>query len=460
MDPRLFLAIISAKLLKTAIKLGKRGGGTAAPGLLALKIHPKLIEKLSAKLKNGSVVISGTNGKTTTSRIIASILSETKIETIHNRAGSNLERGIASTLIDHTNLAGKINEKIGLFEVDEAVVPSAIAKIKPKTVILTNLFRDQLDRYGEVDKTRRLWREALEKLPATTTVILNTDDPGIAHLGHNLKAKVIYFGIEDETFGQKKLSQSADTKYCATCSTPLTYKLVFASHLGKYACKTCQTARPKPQIWASKIKLLGIVKSEVLVRAQKERLSLTIFAGGLYNVYNLLAAVAVVKAMGIDKKAIIEGVEKFKTVFGRIEKFQIQGRKILMFLVKNPTGFNEVIRTIFETDDKKNVLIAINDLLADGRDVSWLWDVDFEKMAGKVKDTVTSGIRSKDMRLRLKYAGIDSTKEYKNIKEAIEKIVEETKKGEEIYFLPTYTAMLETRKILTKMGYAKRFWED
>jgi len=460
MNLLLFIAIIFAKLLKIAIKLGKRGGGTAAPGLLALKIYPRLIEDLSSKLENGSVIISGTNGKTTTCRIISSILNEAKIETIHNRAGSNLERGIASTLIDRTSLTGKIKAKTGLFEVDEAVLPSAISKIKPKIVILTNLFRDQLDRYGEVDKTRRFWKEALKKLPSTATIILNADDPGIAHLGHNLKAKVVYFGIEDETFGQKELFRSADTKYCATCSTLLTYELVFASHLGKYTCKTCQSQRPKPQIWAAKIRLLGIEKSEVLVRAQKERFSLTLSAGGLYNVYNLLAAVAAAKALEIDKKAITGGVEKFKAVFGRIEKFQIQERKILMFLVKNPTGFNEVIRTIFETNDKKNVLIAINDLLADGRDVSWLWDVDFEKLADKVKNIVTCGIRAKDMSLRLKYAGIDGATATENIKEAIEKIVHETKNGEVIYFLPTYTAMLETRKILTKMGNAKRFWED
>jgi len=460
MDPLLFIAIFSAKFLKIVIKLSKRGGGTAAPGLLALKIYPRLIENLSLKLEDGSVVISGTNGKTTTSRIISSILNEAKIAVIHNRSGSNLERGIASTLIDHTGLTGKIKSKIGLFEVDEAVLPSAIAKIKPKIVILTNLFRDQLDRYGEVDKTRRLWKEALEKLPPTTTVILNTDDPGIAHLGHYLKTKVVYFGIEDETFGQKELFRSADTKYCATCSTPLTYELVFASHLGKYTCKTCQSERPKPQVWAAKIKLLGIEKSEVIVRAQKERFNLNFSAGGLYNIYNILAAVAAAKALEIDKRVITGGVEKFKTVFGRIEKFQIQGRKILMFLVKNPTGFNEVIRTIFETTDKKNVLISINDLLADGRDVSWLWDVDFEKLDGKVKNMVTCGIRAKDMSLRLKYAEIDGVTVTEKIKEAIEKIFDQTKKAEEIYFLPTYTAMLETRKILTKMSNAKRFWED
>jgi len=458
-NPRLLLAILTGKLTALAIKLSKKSGGTALPGLLTLKIEPDFLAKLANSFP--SIVISGTNGKTTTARIISSILEEKKLNIIHNRAGSNLERGIVSTLLKHSSLFGHVQADFGLWETDEAALPKILAKVKPRVIILTNLFRDQLDRYGEVDTLRKNWLTALKKLSGKTTIVLNADDPGIAHLGHNLNCQVIYFGLEDKNVCQGDLSRSADTKYCAYCTTPLTFEIVFASHLGKYFCPKCQKRRPETQVFAQNIKLQGAEESKLSLFLNNHHLPITFQAGGLYNIYNLLAAAAVASALKIPDNQIKNGIEKFTTAFGRIEKIEIEGKKIFLFLVKNPTGFNEVIRTIFADPKPKKILIAVNDLIADGRDISWLWDVDFEKLVGKISLAVISGTRAKDMNLRLKYAGVKSkTWEIDNLKKAIHMAIKQTKKGESIYFLPTYTAMLETKKILAQMGHTESFWEN
>lgn len=460
LDLKLTLAIISAKLLTKLIKLTNRGGGTAAPGLLALNLEPELIKRLVSKLPRGAVIISGTNGKTTTARILATILDQTKIKMIHNRAGSNLLRGIASAIITKSTLFGKIDAEMAIFEVDEATLPLILEQITPRVLVLTNLFRDQLDRYGEVNTISTKWKNALEKLPATTQVILNADDPAIAQLGDNLKAQVKYYGIEDISHNVGAVSRFADSKYCGYCATPLDYELVYISHLGKYSCPSCQKVRPQPEFTAVEIKFSGLKGTNLTVKLEGGRIQLNVPIPGLYNVYNILAATAVAFTLKIPLLQIKKGLVGFRAAFGRVEELKIDNHPVLMFLVKNPTGFNEVLRTLFSDQDQKQLLIAVNDLVADGRDVSWLWDVDFERMQGLVENLSVTGLRAYDIGLRLKYAGINNVQVESNFSAALTNAFIALKPGQILYILPTYTAMLELRKKLAKIAKTGHFWED
>lgn len=457
---RLILAILVSRIIRKAILVRKKSGASAAPGLYALKVDPNLIPKLCRNFKKGVILISGTNGKTTTSRMVSSILEKAGFVSIHNRSGSNLIRGIASVLLENTNLNGKFEADYAIFETDEAVLPLAILQTNPKVVLLTNLFRDQLDRYGEIDKIKKIWLEALLQLNKNSTVLLNADDPAISHLGHRLIAKVNYFGVEDNQVGEKQLSRFADAKYCGFCSSPLDYEIVYISHLGKFACPSCKNKRPEPQITATKINLIGIDKASFKLNIFNKRTQIKINLPGLYNVYNALAAASLANALAIDVGNIKEGLADFKAVFGRVEKFEIDGRKIWMFLIKNPTGFNEVIRTIFASEEKVNLLISINDKIADGKDISWLWDVDFERLVGKVKTLFISGTRAFDMALRLKYANLNAMQIQSDFDKSIKSVLEKTARSQTLFILPTYTAMLEIRSILEKKGLVHHFSKD
>ena len=471
---RFFLAIIVGKTIFFLTRTLGRGGGTAAPGLIANKLYPPLASQVTNQLKYGSVVITGTNGKTTTSRILSSILCQAGYKPIHNRAGSNLMRGVTSTLIEKCTLGGKIKANIGIWEIDEATFPHAVKDLNPKIVIITNLFRDQLDRYGEIDTIKKIWEESLLKLSRETVVILCGDDPNVASLGLNLKNKVFYFGIEDKSFVTKTLPHSADCKQCPRCGSFLSFSSCFFSHLSsQYTCTNCGFSRPPIDLICRKILFKDTKSTQVSLNTLTKQLNLKIYLSGLYNVYNLLAAVATAQVLKVTENEIEEGVLKFRPAFGRIEKISAGKKEILLLLCKNPTGFNEVLRTITRKKKKLNILIAINDCVADGRDVSWLWDVDFEVLREKTQSLIVSGVRAEDMALRLKYAGLEIGNWYaqgisrskqleieKSFQRAITLGLKRTKAKEALYILPTYTAMLEIRKVLNKMGLTHKSWED
>ncbi len=459
-DLRQSLAILIGKFILFFLEKVNFGGGTAAPGLLALKIDSQLLKKLSQNLKF-SLVVSGTNGKTTTSRMLASVLKSAGIPYFHNRTGSNLLRGITSELIKWSSLRGNLENKIGLWEVDEAVLPEAISQLKPKIVILTNLFRDQLDRYGEIDTLAKKWKQALKGLAETATVIINSDDPTVASLGKDLKTQVIYYGIKDKSLGSQTLSHASDATACPYCLRPLKYLSCFVSHLGRYQCLSCGQIQPKTQIFCSE----AVIEPENLkikINGQLIKVKLS----GIYNVYNVLASFATAKALKIDIKKVVEGFQNFQPAFGRFEAIQLAGGKNLkILLVKNPTGFNQVLKTLIRLAENKKValLIALNDLIADGRDVSWIWDVDMEMLRQlHLEALIVSGTRGYDMGLRLKHANfqfpISNFQIEEKLKTAVEKIINQNNK--DLYILPTYTAMLEIRKILNKMGLVHKTWED
>ncbi len=458
MDLKLFWAILIGKLTAKIIKLAG-GGATAAPGLYALKFDPSLVKKLNRKIKHGSIIVSGTNGKTTTARLAYNILS-TKYKIIHNRQGSNLLRGIASTLISQSSLFGKLKYDLAIWEVDEATLPEALKNVYPRAIVLLNLFRDQLDRYGEVDSLRNKWQKALSTLSQNTALILNADDPGISILAKSFRGKKIFFGVNDNKINLPRVASIVDVKHCLICGSDLIFDAQLSAHLGHYRCLKCSFSRPQPQISASGLKFQlnfsAFIKLNVNGQASTVHYSLP----GLYNVYNILASTAVATSFKIDSQVTISKIRTFSAAFGRFQKTKVKDRELVTFLIKNPTGANEVIRTISQLP-RVNLLIILNDKIADGRDVSWIWDTNWEILKGKTKKIFVSGIRCFDMVLRLKYAGLRLSKNniHKEINYSIINTLQKMNTKDTLIILPTYTALLEVQKILNQIGRETIKWQ-
>ncbi len=456
MDFRFVLALSVGRMVSTLIKL-KGGGGTAAPGYYALKIDPNLSQKLTKNLDK-NILVSGTNGKTTTSRLISQILSQ-KHPVIHNRQGSNLIRGIASTLIENSPV--KKQNGVGLWEVDEATLKEAVSQTSPNTIVLLNLFRDQLDRYGEVNSLRTKWQKIVSTLPKSTTLILNADDPGISYLATFAKCKTVFFGIEDKKINLPEATGAGDTRYCPNCSQKLIYSTQFSSHIGHYRCSNCGFKRPKPDISASNLKFNPDFSASLSLTVNRQTLTIRYNLPGLYNAYNVLAAASAARAMGFNLGEIKSKIAGFLAAFGRFQKTSVNNKNILVFLVKNPTGANEVLRAL-TTKNNLNLLTILNDNFADGKDVSWIWDTDWEIVAPFVKNISVSGIRGWDLANRLKYAGLKVNKEsvYKDINYSIKKSLEGLDSNDTLIILPTYTALLEVQKTLSKLGGNLKWHQD
>lgn len=412
--------IAFGKLLSFLIKKFNLGNGSTWPGHIALKINPDFITNILGNSNAKVILITGTNGKTTTAKLIETILRDNGKKVYSNISGANLLNGFASLLIDKSQ-NGKINADFLIFEVDENVVP--LISFSPDYVISLNLFRDQLDRYGEIDTISKNWARAYGNFDKKTIFVLNRDDPQIYYLSKNLNKKVLFFGLNEET-KDKPLEHAADSVICPNCGFDLSYEKIYFSHLGKWQCKKCGL---QPQ--DSNIEDLNFYPLP-----------------GTYNKYNTLAAVLLCKEIGIPLEKILKSLKKFTPAFGRQEELEFNSKKIKLFLAKNPTSFNESLRTIVQLN-ARNVLLVLNDRIPDGTDISWIWDVDFEILPKNIKVGV-SGDRVYDLALRLKYAQIKCDY-YENLNQAIKKSIDDLISNDTLYVLPTYSAMLETRKILT-----------
>ena len=464
---RLSMAIAAARSAQIASRRLKRGGGSTVPGVVARRIDPGVLAKLSRRLPLCSAAITGTNGKTTTTRMVSKILQTAGISAVNNSTGANLVTGVTAALISDSSLAGKPASQLGLFEVDEASMPKVAREAELKILAVLNLFRDQLDRYGELAYTGKVIASAFENLPQDGSVVLNADDPLVASLGR-WAAKPVYYGVDEPTLDTGRLQHIADSKHCPVCGTVLAYKTVYMGHAGVYGCTNCDFRRPNPGYRASQVRFDGPRGTDFLLDTPQGTSEVRIGLPGLYNVYNALAAAAVASEAGVGLEDISRGLREFGGAFGRVERVKAGDREAFLLLIKNPVGFNEILRTFVTGADAKHVLIAINDNHADGRDVSWLWDVDFEMLAEAHSEGITdgirpftvSGIRAGDMAVRLKYADLPVGDVIPDRSEAIQTALEATPPGETLYVLPTYTAMLEIRKTLSEFGYTHPFWED
>lgn len=469
-DPRLVAALAAAKVAGAGIRRVGRGGGTAAPGLVADRIDPELLRKLAARLDRGAIVVAGTNGKTTTSRMVADILEADGLRVAHNRSGSNLVRGVVSALAERASVGGDPRADAAVIETDEAAFPEIVRLLQPRVILLNNLFRDQLDRYGELNTIATKWRTALERLPAATTVVVNGDDPTLAAISEGIAARRVAFGLDDPNplFHLAAVPHAADATVCRACGRDLAYATLYSAHLGDWRCDGCGRRRPELDVVGRGIVLEGVDALRVTVERRGDRpasLPLRVAVPGLYNVYNTVAAVAATSTFGVPDAAIGRATADFRSAFGRIERVSFRGRTIVMALVKNPVGFNETLRMLTVGTGGLDVptLIAINDLTADGRDVSWLWDVDFELLATGDGPLYTTGLRGTDMANRLKYAGVPAARLHPledDLARGLQAFVEQVPEGQVGYVLPTYTAMLGLRRTLADLGAVESFWRQ
>ena len=452
--PKLALARLTGRLSRSS----GRGGGTTLPGRLLVRMAPDAIERLAAELEGGSIVVSSTNGKTTTAGMIATILRRAGRQPVHNRAGSNMHWGVATALLEQGG-------REGLFELDEAWLPRVAPRLRPRLLVLTNLFRDQLDRYGELERLADEWAVLVDSLVGSCEFALCSDDPLIADLGRDRELRrrpgVTYFGIEDTSQALPQLQHAHDAKHCRRCGAPYAYERAFVGHLGHYSCPNCHADRPAPDVAATEVELHGMSGSRLRVRTPEGELELELPLPGLYNVYNALAAITAGLRSGISLERIREGLETVRAVFGRVETIEVSGKPVSILLIKNPAGANEVLRTLSleSADGGLDIWIALNDKIADGRDVSWIWDADFELLSGQVRRVVCSGTRAPEMALRLKYAGWPqgSIEVMPEIGGSLDQAVAEAPRR--LFALPTYTALLELRTLLANRDLAPEFWE-
>ena len=463
LDPRTALAISSGRFIRIASRRLGKGGGTALPGLVAECIQPSLIRQLSTSLGAHTALITGTNGKTTTAHMLAAIGRAAGRRIVHNRSGSNLMRGLATTLLDHSDVWGRISpaaESLGVLEVDEATMLPAIPAIRPHVVVFTNLFRDQLDRYGEVDSIVAIWQRALKRLDASAVLVLNADDPGVAGLGSELDRRTIFYGVDDPRCAGEA-EHAADARWCRICGSEYQYDALYFGHIGIWMCPHCGTRRPLPEVVAKRVEIVSSSHTELEVCVGDEPLALSVPLTGLYNVYNVLAAVGGAVALELPKQAIVEGLRNLTAVFGRQENLEVQGRQVRIFLSKNPAGANQALRTVATLPGEKYTLFLLNDGIADGRDVSWIWDVDYEVLSGQIESAFVSGGRAADLALRLKYAGLDAELILEeDTAQAVTRALDATPRGCCLYIFPTYTAMLSVREQFARLGGYSRFWEE
>ena len=454
-------AVWAGKATGALSRFSRRGGGTTLPGDVARVIDRDILRKLSQDLKFGSIVITGTNGKTTTARLISWLLEGAGHRVVSNRSGANLIFGVTAATLESANGSGRLRADWGVFEIDEASLPKAIEEIQPKAALVLNLFRDQLDRYGELESIAKKIEAALANLPAGSTSLLNADDPRVAEIGSNLNHPPLWFGLDDTSVAEHDLPHAADARTCPRCGASLIFDAVYVGHDGIYRCPNGDFQRPTPDITATGITLDGFDNIAMTVHSanakQDQRIALPM--GGLYNAYNVLAAYSAGITLGLDPDYIAHRLQNFRAAFGRQERLEFRGRHLNLVLSKNPAGFNETLRTAVDLANGNNFLIALNDRKADGTDVSWIWDVDFERLKGKAHALIPAGNRAHDLAVRFKYAGVNAAPPETDPGRALDALVKATPDGETAHLLCSYTAMLDLRAELVRRGWAKPYWE-
>lgn len=435
---RLGLAVGVAKSVTAVVRWLRLGAASVLPGEIARRLHPRLLPLLCKQVRKGVILIVGTNGKTTTSLLLRTILERQGAQVVHNATGANLINGLITALLANTNLVGQLDADYAILEVDENVLPLLLRDCQPRFILGLNLFRDQLDRYGEVDTISQRWMGAIAPLPEDTVVILNADDPTLSYLGQQLPQRVLFFGLDEPDLYLDAIPHAVDSIYCPSCGHPLDYQGFYLSHLGDFHCPSCGFKKSQPEISSREW-------PQILI--------------GVYNKYNTLAAGLIAKEIGINITSIYDTIKNFRAAFGRAEELNVSGKHVRILLSKNPVGMNETIRAvnqIKETGGASTTLIVLNDRIPDGTDVSWIWDVDTEKLVALGGTIIVSGDRVYDMVLRLQYSqdSVERTvKDFQlivkeDLPEAITTALKHTPANETLHILPTYSAMLEVRRLL------------
>ena len=457
MNFKAILAILLCKLLRALSRLLHRGG-TAMPGRWALKLCPDLLARLSKDVK--TVVITGTNGKTTSARIVEQAFAEAGRSYFANRSGANLLSGITTEFVMNATLGGRMKKEWAIIECDEAASVKVFPQLKPRIVVVTNLFRDQLDRYGEVTHTLGNIRTALQSVPEAA-LCLNADCSLCSSLALSLPNRAVYFGLDKGAVPSREKPALSDATHCIRCKTEYSYDYISYGHLGGFRCPKCGYARHSADYAVTDVieQRSNGTTAAISIRGEKRVIDINLPA--LYNVYNAVGALAAAMESGVDERCAVQALASFQCGFGRMEAFRLGKADVRMMLVKNPAGCNQVIDYLENLHNRFVLAIFLNDRGADGTDISWIWDAEFERLnaiAGRIEKVIVSGDRAQDMRVRLKYAGIPD--ENITVERNYEALVSSLEGLEtDICLMPTYTAMLELRSVMIRHCGGAEFWE-
>ena len=461
---RLALAISAGKLAGASGRFFRIGGGTSLPGMIARRIDPNVLKSVVGASKAKKIVITGSNGKTTTARMTAAIADFSGQRVSHNRTGSNMLQGVTSVAVNFADMFGRLDSDVLLFEIDEGTIPLAVPEIQPDVVLITNIFRDQLDRYGELYSVANALNQMLESLPETSTILLNGNDPQVASFGLNAKARRLFFGLETKEVGTPVPEQSADIIRCINCQEDLQYEVAYMSHLGIYRCPNCGYTLPKLDFAATSVQLApdGQGPSHVKLRTPQGEIELEIPIPGLHNVYNAAAAIGATMSAGFSMDKAPAAIASIRPAFGRLEKIQAGDQTIYLAFVKNPTSFNLMLRLIAQHETEKHLMVVASNTIVDGEDFAWLWDVDIESIASDVRDVVCSGSKAEELAMRLKYAEIpvDKISIVHEREAALDAALRNAGPGGTLYIMASYTPTHELRRIMQKRGWVKHFWEE
>ena len=456
MKLKVMLSILACKLSRSLIRLLGLGG-TDFPGRIALKLCPNLLGVLAKNVT--TVIVTGTNGKTTTSRMIEQSWADSGISYFANKSGANLLSGVTAEFAVHSSLTGKCRYTHALIEADEAAFKFIAKFVDPKAVVVTNVFRDQLDRYGEVTHTLDNIRLGIENSPHAVLAV-NADDSLCTSLAGLVKNSIVFYGVDTPIYAER-VQELSDAPYCIHCGHEYVYDYVTYGHLGRYHCPSCGYSRPEPEISVSEVVKTDAEHSEVVFHYEGTRIPAVICLPAGYNIYNACATMAAAKILGLDPAVAAKSLATFTCGFGRMEKFSIHGVDVRMILIKNPAGCNQVLNYLTQLSEPFTFVACLNDRAQDGQDVSWIWDVDFERltaMGDQIASIDVSGRRAEDMAMRFKYAGFPTerlrvNKDYKSLIENAAAL------GKPVYVMPTYTAMLALRSTISKEYGYKEFWE-
>ena len=440
---RYIFTVFICKIFIFALKLmGKKA--TSAPGKLAFRLYPDILKCFQKKVKKEIIAVMGTNGKTTTNNLLADVLEKEGYSVACNRLGANMDEGAVVAFIEKCNLFGGINVDYACLEMDEGWAEYIFKMLTPHKIVITNLFRDQLDRYGEINTTMSFLKRAIALAP-DATLILNADDPLTVTLASDFENKKVYYGIKDNEFKTDK--ETAEGKFCHFCGKELKYNFRHFSQLGDYSC-WCGFARPNLDIYAKNISLFPALCFDIEPFGKIE-----LNGRGKYNVYNILAVAGATSEIKGSFDALKETALCYTPQAGRLERFKLNGKNVYLLLAKNPAGFNQSVETVKEDPENKDIIIAINDGIGDGKDVSWLWDVDFEDLLNQNTFTCSvSGTRYADLGLRFKYAGAQESDIVlsPDIKARLKELAL-SGSGNVIYVLVNYTALFPTQAILKEL---------
>jgi UDP-N-acetylmuramyl tripeptide synthase len=463
------LAVATGKAARRGVRLLGRGNGTAIPGLLTLTIDPGALASLVAEIAGGTVMVTGSNGKGTTCRMLAQVMREAGLHPVINTEGSNQRSGLATTMVAHAGYAGHLPadaSAIGLFEVDEGSFPEILRQVgRPRAIVFTNIFRDQLDRYFEPAYIKALLERAMRHLPSDTTLVLNADDPRVAWLAPELPNPRLYFGMADASVARAHADPTSDFPRCPRCGGELAYDVVFFAHLGHWACTSCGLARPQPQVSATKIELTGPSATRLQVVTPAADTVLDVPLPGLYNAYNALAAVAAATQCELPDRSFA-AIGKVTAGSIRMERVQVPGHDVYLVLAKNANGYTEVLRAVLCDGEPRRMLLGLNDCPGKQPDTSWIWDVDFDGLTGMVPAPVVTGNRAADLAVRLKYAGWLGDSEHPDVLaepdpvRAFQAALDQTPAGQPLWIVSTSVVLMEIRSWMRQHGYVREMWRD